>query len=96
LAQPVNSGTWQSASAQSERNNGTNNPRAEKTEVFVVDHVDELVPMLARMVAKRRIGYRELSYKVKQSASRRNRLDDRENPNVPIIGFVDLVTRRCC
>jgi hypothetical protein len=33
---------------------GTNNPRAEKTEVFVVDPVEELVPMLTRMVAKRR------------------------------------------
>jgi hypothetical protein len=65
LAQPVNSGTLQSASAQSERDSGTNNPRAEKTEVFVVDHIDELVPMLARMAAKRRTGYREFSYKVK-------------------------------
>jgi len=71
-------------------------PVNSETEVFVVDHVDELVPMLARMIAMRRIGYRELSYKVEQSASRRNRLNDRENPNVPIIGFVNLITRRCC
>ena len=35
-----------------------------KTEVLVVDYVDELVPMLARMAAKRRTGYRALGYKV--------------------------------
>ena len=34
-----------------------------KTEVLVVDYVDELVPMLARMAAKRRTGYRALGYK---------------------------------
>jgi superfamily II DNA or RNA helicase len=33
-----------------------------KTEVLVVDYVDELVPMLARMAAKRRTGYRALGY----------------------------------
>jgi superfamily II DNA or RNA helicase len=33
-----------------------------KTEVFVVDYVDEAVPMLARMAAKRRTGYRALGY----------------------------------
>ena len=35
-----------------------------KTEVLVVDYVDEMVPMLARMAAKRRTGYRALGYKV--------------------------------
>ena len=35
-----------------------------KTEVLVLDYVDELVPMLARMAAKRRTGYRALGYKV--------------------------------
>lgn len=35
---------------------------AAKTEVLVVDYVDELVPMLARMAAKRRTGYRSLGY----------------------------------
>jgi superfamily II DNA or RNA helicase len=33
-----------------------------KTEVLVVDYVDEMVPMLARMAAKRRSGYRALGY----------------------------------
>jgi hypothetical protein len=33
---------------------------AAKTEVLVVDYVDELVPVLARMAAKRRTGYRAL------------------------------------
>lgn len=33
---------------------------AAKTEVLVVDYVDELVPVLARMAAKRRAGYRAL------------------------------------
>jgi superfamily II DNA or RNA helicase len=37
---------------------------AGKTEVIVVDYVDELVPMLARMAAKRRAGYRALGYTV--------------------------------
>jgi len=35
-----------------------------KTEVIVVDYVDEVVPVLARMAAKRRTGYRALGYKV--------------------------------
>lgn len=35
---------------------------AAKTEVLVVDYVDELVPVLARMAAKRRAGYRALGY----------------------------------
>ncbi|MEC5292820.1 DEAD/DEAH box helicase family protein [Aurantimonas sp. C2-6-R+9] len=35
-----------------------------KTEVLVVDYVDELVPMLARMAAKRRAGYRALGYTI--------------------------------
>jgi superfamily II DNA or RNA helicase len=35
---------------------------AGKTEVVVVDYVDEAVPMLARMAAKRRTGYRALGY----------------------------------
>ena len=33
-----------------------------KTEVLVVDYVDELVPVLARMAARRRTGYRALGY----------------------------------
>jgi superfamily II DNA or RNA helicase len=37
---------------------------AGKTEVVVVDYVDEVVPMLARMAAKRRAGYRALGYTV--------------------------------
>ena len=40
-----------------------------KTEILVVDYVDELVPMLARMAAKRRTGYRSLGYAVESSAS---------------------------
>ncbi len=35
-----------------------------KTEVLVVDYVDNLVPMLARMAARRRTGYRALGYRV--------------------------------
>jgi superfamily II DNA or RNA helicase len=37
---------------------------ARKTEVLVVDYVDDLVPILARMAAKRRSGYRALGYTV--------------------------------
>ena len=37
---------------------------AGKTEVLVVDYVDELVPVLARMATKRRRGYRALGYTV--------------------------------
>ena len=37
---------------------------AGKTEVLVVDYVDDLVPVLARMAAKRRSGYRALGYTV--------------------------------
>ncbi|MPZ30448.1 MAG: DEAD/DEAH box helicase [Rhodospirillales bacterium] len=33
-----------------------------KTEVLVIDYVDESVPVLARMAAKRRAGYRALGY----------------------------------
>lgn len=40
-----------------------------KTEVLVVDYVDEMVPVLARMAAKRRTGYRALGYTVESSAS---------------------------
>ena len=35
-----------------------------KTEVLVVDYVDEMVPILARMAAKRRAGYRALGYAI--------------------------------
>jgi superfamily II DNA or RNA helicase len=38
---------------------------AGKTDVLVVDYVDELVPVLARMAAKRRAGYRALGYIIK-------------------------------
>jgi superfamily II DNA or RNA helicase len=37
---------------------------AAKTEVVVVDYVDELVPVLARMATKRRAGYRALGYSI--------------------------------
>ena len=37
---------------------------AGKTEVLVIDYVDDLVPLLARMAAKRRSGYRALGYTV--------------------------------
>lgn len=37
---------------------------ADKTKVLVVDYVDDLVPILARMAAKRRTGYRALGYTV--------------------------------
>jgi superfamily II DNA or RNA helicase len=36
-----------------------------KTEVPVIDYVDEMAPMLARTAAKRRTGYRALGDKVK-------------------------------
>ena len=39
-----------------------------KEPVHVVDYVDELVPMLARMAAKRRTGYRSLGYTVESPA----------------------------
>jgi superfamily II DNA or RNA helicase len=35
-----------------------------KTEVLVVDYVDEAVPLLTRMAAKRRAGYRSLGYTI--------------------------------
>ena len=35
-----------------------------KTDVLVVDYVDDLVPLLARMAAKRRAGYRALGYQI--------------------------------
>ncbi len=35
-----------------------------KTDVLVVDYVDELVPVLARMATKRRAGYRALGYRI--------------------------------
>jgi superfamily II DNA or RNA helicase len=37
-----------------------------KTDVLVVDYVDEKVPILARMAAKRRSGYRALGYVIEQ------------------------------
>lgn len=37
---------------------------AGKTEILVVDYVDDLVPVLSRMAAKRRSGYRALGYTV--------------------------------
>lgn len=37
---------------------------AGKADVLVVDYVDELVPVLVRMAAKRRAGYRALGYTV--------------------------------
>ncbi|MER9330034.1 DEAD/DEAH box helicase family protein [Mesorhizobium sp. M0488] len=40
-----------------------------KTEILVVDYVDEQVPILARMAAKRRTGYRSLGYAVESPAS---------------------------
>jgi hypothetical protein len=35
-----------------------------KTDVLVVDYVDELVPVLARMATKRKAGYRALGYRI--------------------------------
>jgi superfamily II DNA or RNA helicase len=35
-----------------------------KTNVLMVDYVDEQVPLLARMAAKRRAGYRALGYQI--------------------------------
>ena len=35
-----------------------------KTDVLVVDYVDERVPLLTRMAAKRRAGYRALGYRI--------------------------------
>jgi superfamily II DNA or RNA helicase len=35
-----------------------------KSEVLVVDYADEMVPVLARMMAKRRAGYRALGYRI--------------------------------
>jgi superfamily II DNA or RNA helicase len=35
-----------------------------KTEVLVVDYVDDRVSLLARMAAKRRAGYRALGYRI--------------------------------
>jgi superfamily II DNA or RNA helicase len=35
-----------------------------KTEVLVIDYVDEAVPLLVRMAAKRRAGYRALGYRI--------------------------------
>jgi hypothetical protein len=40
-----------------------------ETEVLVVDYVDEMVPVLARMAAKRRTGYRSLGYTVESFVS---------------------------
>lgn len=40
-----------------------------KTEVLVVDYADEMVPVPARMAARRRTGYRSLGYTVESSAS---------------------------
>jgi superfamily II DNA or RNA helicase len=42
---------------------------ARKTEVLVVDYVDDLVPVLAGMAAKRRSGYRALGYTIESSTS---------------------------
>lgn len=36
-----------------------------KTDVLVVDYVDEAIPLLTRMAAKRRAGYRALGYTIK-------------------------------
>ncbi|MBX3481984.1 DEAD/DEAH box helicase family protein [Phenylobacterium sp.] len=44
--------------------------REGKAEVLVVDYVDERAPVLARMAAKRRAGYRALGYVIEQSAER--------------------------
>jgi superfamily II DNA or RNA helicase len=40
-----------------------------KAEVLVVDYADEMVPMLAHMMAKRRAGYRALGYTIEQSSA---------------------------
>jgi superfamily II DNA or RNA helicase len=51
-----------------------------KTEVLVVDYVDEMVPMLARMAAKRRTGYRALGYTVEWSAPVTDPIGRPQNP----------------
>ena len=38
---------------------------AGKSDVLVFDYVDESVPVLARMAAKRRAGYRTLGYETR-------------------------------
>lgn len=53
---------------------------AGKTEVLVVDYVDELVPVLARMATKRRLGYRALGYTV-ESCPMQGTLDLRASEN---------------
>ena len=39
-------------------------PHDGKTDALVFDYVDEQVPMLARMAAKRRAGYQALGYRI--------------------------------
>jgi superfamily II DNA or RNA helicase len=40
-----------------------------KAEVLVVDYADEMVPMLAHMMARRRAGYRALGYTIEQPSA---------------------------
>jgi superfamily II DNA or RNA helicase len=40
-----------------------------KTQVLVYDYVDATVPVLARMAAKRRVGYRALGYRLELGVS---------------------------
>ncbi|GLI94686.1 DEAD/DEAH box helicase [Methylocystis echinoides] len=54
--------------------------RAGKSEVLVVDYVDEQVPVLARMAAKRRLGYRALGYTI-ESCPMQGTLDLRTSEN---------------
>lgn len=42
--------------------------RAAKTDVLVVDYVDSGVPVLARMAAKRRAGYRTIGYAIESQS----------------------------
>ena len=55
--------------------------RAGKSEVLVVDYVDEQVPVLARMAAKRRLGYRALGYTIKVMPDQQGTLDLRTSEN---------------
>ena len=45
-----------------ERDRNRNGQHDGKKDVLVVDYVDSAVPVLARMAAKRRSGYRALGY----------------------------------
>ncbi len=47
-----------------------------KSEVLVIDYADDNVPMLARMAAKRRAGYRALGYKIEEGRAEMGRITE--------------------